>query len=287
MSSSRLAVHGRRLFSGAMLALTGLCAFTAVTLLMGILGYLLVHGIAALNWAFLTRLPVPVGETGGGIANAVVGSARLVALAVGLAAPPALLAAVYLSEWRDTRLASVLRAATSMLNSVPSIVVGLFVYGTIVVRQRHFSTFAGGVALAILLLPMTLQAAAAALEALPGSLREAAFALGASRLQTLSGILLPAAGPALLSAVLVAAARIAGETAPLLFTAFNNSYWSPGWNQPTASLPVTIYTYAISPYDDWHRQAWAAAAILLLAVVATSLITRGLLHARWRSHERP
>jgi phosphate transport system permease protein len=286
MSSPRWVVRSRGLFSTAMLALTGLCAFTAVTVLLGILGCLLFEGIGALNWGFLTRLPVPVGEAGGGIANALVGSAKLVILAVGLAAPPALLGAVYLSEWRDTRLASAVRAATSMLNSVPSIVAGLFVYGTIVVRQRHFSTFAGGVALAILLLPMTLQAAVVALEALPDSLREAALAVGASRLQMLAGILLPAAAPSLLSAVLVAAARIAGETAPLLFTAFNNSYWSPGWNQPTASLPVTIYTYSISPYDDWHRQAWAAAAVLLLAVVTTSLITRGLLHARWRSHER-
>lgn len=286
MRSLRSALRSRELSSTAMLALTGLCAVTAVALLVGILAYLLVQGIGALNWTFLARLPVPVGETGGGIANALVGSAKLVVLAVVLAAPPALLGAVYLSEWRDTRLASAVRAATSMLNSVPSIVAGLFVYGTIVVRQRHFSTFAGGVALAVLLLPMALQAAAAAIEALPGSLREAALAVGASRLQMLAGILLPAAAPALLSAVLIAAARIAGETAPLLFTAFNNSYWSPGWNQPTASLPVTIYTYAISPYDDWHRQAWAAAAVLLIAVLSISLITRGVLDARWRSHER-
>jgi len=286
MRSLRSALRSRELSSTAMLALTGLCAVTAVALLVGILGYLLVQGIGALNWTFLARLPVPVGETGGGIANALVGSAKLVVLAVVLAAPPALLGAVYLSEWRDTRLASAVRAATSMLNSVPSIVAGLFVYGTIVVRQRHFSTFAGGVALAILLLPMALQAAVVALEALPDSLREAALAVGASRLQMLAGILLPAAAPALLSAVLIAAARIAGETAPLLFTAFNNSYWSPGWNQPTASLPVTIYTYAISPYNDWHRQAWAAAAVLLIAVLSISLITRGVLDARWRSHER-
>lgn len=277
----RFRILRRRFIDLLFLAASTLCALTTASLLIGTLGFLLLKGGSALDLTLLTHLPRPVGEPGGGIANAIVGSAKLVALATVLATPPALAGAIFVAEYSHTAVAKLAEEAAHLLNSVPSIVVGLFIYEVCVVPFRHFSTWAGSAALAVLLLPAIVPSAAAALRLLPAALREGALALGASRWQSFTGVLLPAVAPAWLTAVLLGVARIAGETAPLLFTAFNNAYWSPGWNQPTASLPVTIYTYAISPYASWHRQAWAAAALLIGLVLVVNLSTQALL-SLWR-----
>ncbi|MBZ5526657.1 MAG: phosphate ABC transporter permease PstA [Acidobacteriia bacterium] len=267
----------RKSLSAVMLSLTGVCAFVAVSVLFLILGYLVIHGGRSVNWDFFTKLPAPVGELGGGMANAILGSAKLLALASLIGVPLGLLGGVYLAEFGGHAAGFVVRYAADLLNGTPSIVIGIFAYALLVLPFKHFSTFSGAFALGIMMIPITLRSTEEFLRAVPLALREGALALGASKWRAILTVVLPAAYRGILTAVLLALARVAGETAPLLFTAFSNRFWSPGWNQPTASLPVMIYTYAVSPYDDWHRQAWAAGLLLLGLVLVINLLARVVL----------
>jgi phosphate transport system permease protein len=267
----------RKFVSGFMLTMTGVCALVAVSVLFWILGYLVVHGGASINWNFFTKLPVPVGETGGGMANAIVGSAKLLLLAVLIGVPVGFLGAIYLAEFSGGPIAFTVRYAADLLNGVPSIVIGIFAYSVVVLPFKGFSTLAGGVALGVMMIPITLRSTEEFLRAVPGALREGAMALGASKWKTIATVIVPAAYRGILTAILLAFARVAGETAPLLFTALGNQYWSPGWTQPTASLPAMIYTYALAPYDDWHRQAWAAGLVLLGLILVINIVARGIL----------
>ena len=267
----------RKLVSGFMLTMTGVCALVAVAVLFFILGYLVYHGGTAINWDFFTKLPTPVGESGGGMANAIVGSAKLLFLASLLGVPIGFFGGVYLSEFSGSKVAFVVRYAADLLNGVPSIVIGIFAYALVVLPFKHFSTIAGAFGLGLMMIPITLRSTEEFLKAVPGALREGSMALGASKWQTILRVVVPAAYRGIMTAILLALARVAGETAPLLFTAFSNRYWSPGWNQPTASLPVMIFTYAISPYEDWHRQAWAAGLVLLALILMVNIIARVIL----------
>ena len=276
MSNAR--ITWRKSLNYVMLSLTGIAALGVVSILFFILGYLIWNGGKSLNWSFFTQLPKPVGETGGGMANAIVGSLKLLMLAALMGLPVGLLTGVYLAEFGGKTFSFVVRYTTDLLNGVPSIVIGIFAYSLVVLPVKHFSALAGGVALGIMVIPITVRSTEEFLRAVPGSLREGAMALGASKWKTIVTVVLPAASGGILTGMLLALARVAGETAPLLFTAFGNRFWSPGFEQPTASLPVMIYTYAIAPYDDWHRQAWAAGLVLLGLVLVANLGARLLLN---------
>ena len=267
----------RKFVSHFMLTMTGLCALVAVAVLFFILGYLVYHGGTSVSWNFFTKLPAPVGETGGGMANAIIGSAKLLLLATLLGVPIGFFGAIYLAEFSGGTIAFVVRYAADLLNGVPSIVIGIFAYSLVVLPFKHFSTLAGGFALGLMMIPITLRSTEEFLRAVPRALREGAMALGASQWKTIASVVVPAAYRGILTAILLAFARVAGETAPLLFTALGNRFWSPGWNQPTASLPVMIFTYAIAPYDDWHRQAWAAGLVLLGLILIINIVARVIL----------
>lgn len=271
----------RKFVSNFMLAMTGICAVVSVGVLFLILGYLLYNGGKSVNWDFFTKLQKPVGETGGGMANAIVGSAKLLLAASLVGVPIGFLGGIYLAEFSGSITASIVRYAADLLNGVPSIVIGIFAYSVAVLPFKHFSTLAGAFALGIMMIPITLRSTEEFLKSVPRNLREGAMALGASKWKTIASVVVPAAYRGILTAILLALARVAGETAPLLFTAFGNLYWSNGWTQPTSSLPVMIYNYAISPYDDWHRQAWAAGLVLLgliltINIVARTILSRGI-----------
>jgi len=267
----------RKFVSGFMLAMTGVCAFVAVSVLFLILGYLVYHGGTSINWNFFTKLPTPVGETGGGMANAIVGSGKLLLLATLIGVPIGFFGAIYLAEFSGATTAFVVRYAADLLNGVPSIVIGIFAFILVVHPFKHFSTLAGGFALGLMMIPITLRSTEEFLRGVPNALREAAMALGASKWKTIASVIVPAAYRGILTAILLAFARVAGETAPLLFTALGNRFWSPGWNQPTAALPEMIYRYAISPYDDWNRQAWAAGLVLLVLILVINIVARAIL----------
>jgi phosphate transport system permease protein len=274
---SSLRIIWRKSLNYVMLTLTGVAAFAVVSVLFLILGYLLWNGGTSLSWNFFTQLPKPVGETGGGMANAIVGSLKLLFLAAIMGLPVGLLAGVYLAEFGGKTFSFIVRYTTDLLNGVPSIVIGIFAYSLVVLPVKHFSALAGGVALGIMVIPITVRSTEEFLRAVPGNMREAAMALGASKWKTIATVVLPAASGGILTGMLLALARVAGETAPLLFTAFGNRFWSQGWGQPIASLPVMIYTYAVAPYDDWHRQAWAAGLVLLGLVLVSNLGARFIL----------
>jgi phosphate transport system permease protein len=267
----------RKFLSYFMLTMTGVCAFVAVSVLFLILGYLVYNGGASISWNFFTKLPASIGETGGGMANAIVGSGKLLLLATLFGVPIGFLGAVYLAEFSGSKTAFVVRYAADLLNGVPSIVIGIFAYALVVLPFKHFSTLSGGFALGLMMIPITLRSTEEFLVAVPRALREAAMALGASKWKTITTVIVPAAYRGILTAILLAFARVAGETAPLLFTAFGNHYWSPGWNQPTASLPHMVFIYAISPYEDWHRQAWAAGLVLLGLILVVNILARAIL----------
>ncbi len=252
----------RKFVSRFMLTMTGVCALVSVSVLFFILGHLVYHGGTSISWNFFTKLPAPVGETGGGMANAIIGG---------------FLGAIYLAEFSGGATAFVVRYAADLLNGVPSIVIGIFAYSIVVLPFKHFSTLAGGFALGLMMIPITLRSTEDFLRAVPTALREAAMALGASKWKSIVTVIVPAAYRGILTAVLLAFARVAGETAPLLFTALGNRFWSPGWNQPTDSLPVAIYRYAISPFEDWHRQAWAAGLVLLVLILVINIVARAIL----------
>jgi len=268
-----------------MLSLTGLCALLTVSALFFILGYLVWNGGKDLSWSFFTHLPAPVGEEGGGMANAIVGSLKLLFLAALFGVPIGLLGGVYLAEFGGRTVPFLVRYTADLMNGVPSIVMGIFAYALVVMPMHHFSTLAGGIALGIMVIPTVLRNTESFLRDVPSTLREGAFALGANKWRMIATVVLPAASRGILTGVLLALARVAGETAPLLFTAFGNRYWSPGWMQPTSSLPVVIYTYATGPYEDWHRQAWAAGLVLLGLVLITNILVRAFL-TRGTAYER-
>jgi phosphate transport system permease protein len=275
----------RKSLNVTMLSLTGLCALLTVSALFFILGYLMWNGGKDLSWNFFTRLPAPVGEVGGGMANAILGSLKLLLLAALFGVPIGLLGGVYLAEFGGRTVPFLVRYTADLLNGVPSIVIGIFAYALVVMPMHHFSTLAGGFALGIMVIPTVLRNTESFLRDVPTSLREGSFALGANKWRMVATVVLPAASRGILTGVLLALARVAGETAPLLFTAFGNRYWSPGWMQPTSSLPVIIYTYATGPYEDWHRQAWAAGLVLLGLVLVTNILVRSFL-TRGTSFER-
>jgi len=267
----------RKALNVTMLSLTGLCALLTVSALFFILGYLMWNGGKDLSWNFFTRLPAPVGEIGGGMANAIVGTLKLMVLAALIGVPIGLLGGVYLAEFGGRTVPFLVRYTADLLNGVPSIIIGIFAYALIVMPMHHFSTLAGGFALGIMVIPTVLRNTENYLREVPLALREGSFALGANKWRMIATVVLPAASRGILTGVLLALARVAGETAPLIFTAFGNRYWSPGWMQPTSSLPVIIYTYATGPYEDWHRQAWAAGLVLLGLVLITNILVRTFL----------
>ena len=265
---------GRRLRSRAAEVLCAMAVLVALVPLALILAYVVRQGLGAVDLDFLTKMPKPVGEPHGGMANALVGTLILIGLAGILAIPLGVASGLFLSEFRASRWSTVVRFTADVLNGIPSIVVGMFAYAVAVLPFRHFSALAGGLALGIMMIPIVARTCEEVLLLVPDALREGALALGASRARVSWGVVLPAALPGILTGVLVALARVAGETAPLLFTAFSNRYWSTSIVKPIASLTVQIYTYAISPYDDWHRQAWAGAFVLVAVITLISLASR-------------
>jgi phosphate transport system permease protein len=274
----------RKLTSAAMTFLCALSVVIALVPLAFILFFVLRQGLPALNWAFFTEMPKPVGETGGGMANAIVGTGILIGLAALIAVPIGITCGVYITEFNTTRLAPAVRFAADILNGVPSIVIGVFAYAIAVLPFRRFSALAGGVALGVMMIPIIVRTTEELLALVPSSLREGALALGATRGRAVVSVILPAALPGIVTGVLVALARVAGETAPLLFTAFNNRFFSTSLGQPIGSLTVQIFTYAISPYEDWHRQAWAGATVLIAAVLMFSLLARAVTRRLERMH---
>lgn len=232
-----------------------------------VFGYLIYKGIGSINWAFLTQTPKPVGEAGGGMANAIAGSAWILLIASTMGVPIGIGAGIYLAEYGRNQFGNIIRFTADVLNGVPSIVVGIVAYGIVVLSQGHFSALAGGVALAIMMIPTIARTTEEMLLLVPNTVREAAYGLGVSRWRTTLSITLRTATSGVITGVMLAFARVAGETAPLLFTAFGNQYWNWKINQPTAALSLQIFTYAISPFDEWHRQAWAGALILIVLIV--------------------
>ncbi len=267
----------RKIVNAVMLTITGLCTLFAAGTLVFILGYLFIHGGSSLTLDFFTKLPTPVGEAGGGMANAIVGSAKLLLLAMVVGVPIGFLGGVYLAEFGGNTFSFVIRYVTDLLNGVPSIVIGIFAYTLIVLPQKHFSTLAGGLALGVMMIPIAVRSSEEFLRAIPNSLREGAMALGASKAKSILTVVIPAAKNGIMTGIMLNLARVAGETAPLLFTSFGNRFWSPGWEQPTSALPVMIFTYAISPYEDWLRQAWSAGFVLLTLVLAVNIFARAVL----------
>jgi phosphate transport system permease protein len=257
--------------------MTGLAVLTVVVVLaplFAIFAYLVYRGVGSINWAFITQTPKPVGEAGGGMANAIVGSAFILGLASILGVPIGVGAGIYLAEFGRNRFGDLIRFTADVLNGVPSIVVGIVAYAIVVLSQRHFSALAGGVALAIMMIPTITRTTEEMLLLVPQALREAAYGLGIPRWRTTISITLRTATSGVITGIMLAFARVAGETAPLLFTAFGNQFWNLRVNQPTAALPLQIFNYAISPYDEWHRQAWAGALVLIVLIVSAVAAVR-------------
>jgi phosphate transport system permease protein len=257
-----------------MLSLSGVCTVLVIGVLFFILGYLLWNGGRSVNLDFLTKLPKPSGETGGGMANAIVGSGKVLLIATLVGVPLGFLAGVYLAEYSGKVFAFTLRYTVDLLNGVPSIVIGIVGYALVVRPMRHFSALAGGIALGIMMIPIAVRTTEEFLRAVPNSLREGAMALGATKAKTIFTVVVPAAISGLASGMMLNLARVAGETAPLLFTALGNMFWSRGWLQPIATLPVMIYQYAIAPQEDLHQQAWAAGFVLLTLVLVINVTAR-------------
>ena len=256
-----------------MTTLTALCALFVVAILLIILGYIAMRGLASINLRFLIDTPQPVGE-GGGIGNAIVGSLVLLGIASVAGLPVGIAAGIYLAEFGDNWFGNTVRFVTDTLTGVPSIVIGVFVYTLIVLPQKHFSTLAGGVALAIIMIPIVTRTTEEMIRLVPTSLREGALALGAPQWRVTLGVVLPAAASGVATGAMLAIARVSGETAPLLFTAFGSRFYNYYLDQPMASLTVQIYTYAISPYDEWHAQAWAATLVLMTLILLINIIVR-------------
>jgi phosphate transport system permease protein len=264
-----------RKFKSALASTTAfVSAVLVITPLALVFFHLLVNGASSLNWDFFTKLPGPVGAVGGGMANAIVGSLELLALAGAIGIPVGVLGGVYLAEYGSARINSVLRFLADVLNGVPSITWGVVVYGLVVLRFKGFSAYAGGLALGLIMIPLILRTTEEVILLVPNGYREAALALGVSRWKTIVHIVMKTASKGIITGILLALARVGGETAPLLFTAFGNRFWNHSLNQPIAALPLQIFTYAISPYDDWHRQAWAGALVLVTGVFCVNILVR-------------
>jgi phosphate transport system permease protein len=257
-----------------MLTLTGVFTIVTVSILFLILGYLVYYGGRSLDWNFFTKLPLPPGEIGGGMANAIVGTLEIVGIAALVGLPVGFLAGVYLSEFEDKVFASAVRYVSDLLNGIPSIVVGLLGWALLVRPMKGFSALAGSIALTVMLIPVVTRQTEQFLREVPNSLREGALALGANKWKMIATVVVPAGSKGVLTGMILGVARISGESAPLLFTAFNNQFWGGGVTQPTASLPMMIYTHAQAPYDDWHRQAWAAGLVLLTLVLVANMAAR-------------
>jgi phosphate transport system permease protein len=273
----------RNVVNSVMLGLTGVAAFLVVVPLILILYHLLAAGVTSLNLNFFTQLPTPPGELGGGMANGILGTGVLILIAGAIGLPIALGAGLFLAEAEDGRLGNVVRFIADVMNGIPSIVVGIFVWSWVVLAMGRFSALAGGIALAVMLIPMVTRTTEEMIRLVPRELREGGLALGSTRWRTTLGIILPAARAGILTGILVAFARLAGETAPLLFTAFGNPFWEGRIDRPIAALPLQIFQYAISPYDDWHRQAWAGSLVLIGLVLLVSLVARFLIRSPHRS----
>ena len=275
MKTRRSDNHTWRKFKSA---LASAIAFISAVLVIAPLGlvffHLVVNGASSLNWDFFTKLPAPVGAVGGGMVNAIVGSLELLALAGAIGIPIGVLGGVYLAEYGSARINSVLRFLADVLNGVPSITWGVVVYGMVVLRFKGFSTYAGGLALGLIMIPLILRTTEEVILLVPNGYREAALALGVSRWKTIVHIVMKTASKGIITGILLALARVGGETAPLLFTAFGNRFWNHSLSQPIAALPLQIFTYAISPYDDWHRQAWAGALVLVTGVFCVNILVR-------------
>jgi phosphate transport system permease protein len=267
----------RNFLNNIMLSLTGVCTFLTVSILFVILGFLVWNGIGSVDWNFFTKLPLAPGELGSGMANAILGSGVVILIAVAIGVPVGFLGGIYLAEFGGRTVPMMIRYTADLLNGVPSIVIGIFAWTILVVPMRHFSAWAGGFALSLMMVPIGLRATEQFLRAVPNSLREGSLALGASKTRTILSVIVPAAKQGILTGLILGVARVAGETAPLLFTALNNQFWATSPNEPTATLPVMIYTHAISPYEDWHRQAWAAGLVLLVLVLLANLAARWVL----------
>jgi phosphate transport system permease protein len=259
-------------------------AFISALLVIAPLGlvffHLLVNGASSVNWDFFTKLPTPVGAPGGGMVNAIVGSLELLALAAAIGIPVGVLGGVYLGEYGSARANSVLRFIADVLNGVPSITWGVVVYGLVVLRFKGFSAYAGGLALGLIMIPLIIRTTEEVVLLVPNGYREAALALGVSRWKTIVHVVMKTASKGIITGILLALARVGGETAPLLFTAFGNRFWNHSLSQPIAALPLQIFTYAISPYDDWHRQAWAGALVLVTGIFCVNVLVRILTRGR-------
>ena len=269
-----MTIFRRKLVSSLFVAFCRASVLLALVPLASVLFFVVTRGLQSLNLAFFTSMPRPVGEVGGGMANAIAGSLILAGLGSLLAIPIGILSAIYMAEYAGSRFAAIVRFAADTLNGVPSIVIGVFVYGIAVLPFRQFSAVAGGIALGIMMIPLIARTTEELLLLVPSTMREGALALGATRARAVFTVVLPAALPGIVTGVLLALARIAGETAPLIFTSFNNRFFSTELDQPIASLTVQVYTYATSPYEDWHRQAWAGALVLVGLVFSCSLLAR-------------
>jgi phosphate transport system permease protein len=264
----------RRVTNLVMTGSAGLAAAMVLAPLIAIFGYLVYKGVGAINLDFLTQLPKPVGEVGGGMGNGIVGSAMILGIGSLIGVPLGVGSGIYLSEFGRNKYSQIIRFTADVLNGVPSIVMGIAVYALVVLRQGHFSALSGGIALGIMMVPTIARTTEEMLLMVPHSVREAAMGLGVSQWRTTLSITLPSAASGVITGVMLAFARVAGETAPLLFTAFGNQYWNRDPGQPTAALPLQIYTYAISPFDDWHRQAWAGALVLIVLIVTAVTLVR-------------
>ncbi len=265
-------------------ALASTTTFVSAVLVIAPLGlvffHLVVNGASSVNWDFFAHLPKPVGEAGGGMANAIVGSLELLAFAGVIGIPVGVLGGVYLAEYGSARINSILRFLADVLNGIPSITWGVVVYGLVVLRFKSFSAYAGGLALGLIMIPLILRTTEEVVLLVPNGYREAALALGVSRWKTIVHIVMKTASKGIITGILLALARVGGETAPLLFTAFGNHFWNHSLSQPIAALPLQIFTYAISPYDDWHRQAWAGALVLVTGVFCVNVLVRFLTRGR-------
>jgi phosphate transport system permease protein len=264
----------RKVVNVLMLGLSAAATLVAVLFLFSVLGYVLVQGGSAINVDFFTQLPRPVGEPGGGMANAIVGTLILITIASVIALPVGIGAGIYLSEYGTGKLGTAIRFTTDVLTGVPSIVVGIFAYTVVVLPLRSFSALAGGFALAIIMIPTVTRATEEMLKLVPGSLREASLALGVPSWKTVVRVVLPTGMAGIVTGAMLAIARVAGETAPLLFTAFGNRFWSVALDEPISALPLQVFVFAISPYDDWRAQAWAGALVLVAMVLLINVIAR-------------
>ena len=271
----------RKAVNAIMLSLTGVAALIVIAPLLWILGYVIREGLPGLTPQFFTQLPTPVGVTGGGIFNAIIGSLMTVGLGLVIAAPIGILAGFYAATHGDTPLGVLVSFATDVIAGIPSIVMGIFAYTLIVLPQRHFSAFSGGVVLAFIMLPTLIRTTEEMLRLVPSSLREGSLALGAPEWKTSFSVILPAALNGVITGVMLSIARAAGEAAPMLFTAFGNPFMNTDFNQPVATLPHMIFTYAISPYQDWHDKAWATALVLIMFVFMLNILAR--LTVSWRA----